>query len=121
MYARSDSFDGARPFDLPPMLAAARGRADMKAPNVFVTTNDITGGNSGSPTISQGLRLVGLIFDGNVEAMSNEYLYDDEKGRALSVHAGGILEALKNIYGMDALHAELTSAAASAAGAHSGH
>ncbi|TBR25395.1 hypothetical protein EPO15_02280 [bacterium] len=121
MYARSDSFDGRAPFNLPPLVAAARGRVDMTAPLDFVTTNDITGGNSGSPTIDRNLRLVGLIFDGNVESMSNEYLYDEERGRALSVHAGGILEALKNVYGMDGLVSELLDAAQSSAGAHSGH
>lgn len=121
LYARSDAFDGRAPFNLPPLLAAARGRADLKAPLDFVSTNDITGGNSGSPTINRNLRLVGLIFDGNVESMANEYLYDEERGRALSVHAGGILEALKSVYGMDALAAELLAAAKDAAGAHSGH
>lgn len=121
LYARSDSFDGRPPFDLPPLLAAARGRADLKAPLNFVSTNDITGGNSGSPTINRSLRLVGLIFDGNVESMSNEYLYDEERGRALSVHAGGILEALKSVYGMDALTAELLAAAKSAPADHAHH
>lgn len=121
LYARSDSFDGRPPFDLTAMLAAARPRVDMKAPLNFVSTNDITGGNSGSPTVNQRLRLVGLVFDGNVESLSNAYLYDEERGRALSVHAGGILEALKNVYGMDALAAELLAAAKSAEADHSGH
>lgn len=121
LYARSDAFDGRKPFDLSPRLAAARAKADMKAPLDFVSTNDITGGNSGSPTVNRDLRLVGLVFDGNVESMANEYLYDEERGRALSVHAGGILEALRSVYGMDALRRELLDAAKAAAGAHAGH
>lgn len=121
LYARSDSFDGRRPFDLPPLLAAARGRADLRAPLNFVSTNDITGGNSGSPVVNRELGLVGIIFDGNAESLSNEYLYDEERGRALSVHSGGILESLRNVYGMDALEAELRAAAQAAPGAHAHH
>ncbi|MBI3297721.1 MAG: S46 family peptidase [Elusimicrobia bacterium] len=121
LYARSDAFDGRYPFDLPPMLAAARGKADLKAPVDFVSTNDITGGNSGSPTISRGLRLVGLIFDGNVESMVNEYLYGEERGRALSVHAGGIVEALESVYGMGGLVKELEAAAPKTGDPHAAH
>ncbi|MBI5596782.1 MAG: S46 family peptidase [Elusimicrobia bacterium] len=121
LFARSDSFDGKAPFDLPPLAAASRGKVDMKAPLNFVSSNDITGGNSGSPVIDKDLRLVGLIFDGNVESFPNEYLYSEERGRAVSVHAGGILESLRSIYPMPALLKELESAAADAAGDHSMH
>ena len=121
LYARADSFDNKHPFDLTPLEEAARGKVDLKAPLDFVSSNDITGGNSGSAVINRELRLVGLIFDGNVEAFPNEYLYSDERGRAVSVHAGGIVEGLKNVYGMKDLAAELESAAKAAGGNHSMH
>ena len=121
LYARSDSFDNKPPFQLPPVEAAARSRVDMKAPLNFVSSNDITGGNSGSPVIDKDLRLVGLIFDGNVESFTNEYLYSEERGRAVSVHAGGILESLRRIYAMKPLAKELEAAVGDAAGDHSMH
>ena len=50
----------------------------------FVTTNDITGGNSGSATLNRTLEIVGLIFDGNEESMAGDWTYDARAGRALS-------------------------------------
>ena len=73
----------------------------------FVTTNDITGGNSGSATLNKSLEVVGLIFDGNEEAMAGDWTYSEKAGRALSTdirfaltiardvhHAGWIVDEL---------------------------
>jgi hypothetical protein len=111
MYARAMEFNNVVPFDLPPAFAARKQFVDMLTPVNFVSTNDITGGNSGSPIIDRQARVVGLAFDGNVEQLPNEYVFRTETGgRTVAVHSAGILEALRNIYQAHALLAELMGA-----------
>jgi hypothetical protein len=111
MYARAMEFNNVVPFDLPPAFAARKQFVDMLTPVNFVSTNDITGGNSGSPLIDRQARIVGLAFDGNVEQLPNEYVFRTETGgRTVAVHSAGILEALRNIYQANALLAELMGA-----------
>jgi peptidase S46-like protein len=83
------------------------GTFDYSTPMNLVSTNDIAGGNSGSPLLNANLEVVGLVFDSNVEALPNEFLYTDTAGRTVSVDARGILEALEEIYGADKLAREL--------------
>ncbi|MDX1548285.1 MAG: S46 family peptidase, partial [Rhodothermales bacterium] len=82
---------------------------DLSTPLNLVTTADITGGNSGSPLLDKDLRLVGLVFDGNIESLPNTYLYTDEAARSIAVDARGILEALDDIYDADRIVLELTT------------
>jgi V8-like Glu-specific endopeptidase len=108
MYARAAEFDNTVPFDLPPTFVARKKFVDMTVPMDFVSTNDITGGNSGSPIIDREARIVGLAFDGNVEQLPNEYVFRTETGgRTVAVHSAGILEALRSIYQAEALLREL--------------
>lgn len=107
LYARSAEFDDEDPWTLPAAWRAAADRVDMSTPLNFVSTNDITGGNSGSPLIDRDARIVGLAFDGNVEAFPNEFLFGAPGGRTVSVHSAGILEALRSVYGAEALAEEL--------------
>ena len=109
MFARSAEFDNVEPFDLPPRFMARKAHINMAAPMDFVSTNDITGGNSGSPIIDREARIIGLAFDGNVEQLPNEYVFRTETGgRTVAVHSGGILEALRAVYQAEALVNELT-------------
>ncbi|MBK9271666.1 MAG: S46 family peptidase [Saprospiraceae bacterium] len=80
----------------------------LKAPLNFVATNDIIGGNSGSPIINRNKEAVGLIFDGNIESLPGNFIYDETANRSVCVHAGGIMAALKYIYRADRLYDELT-------------
>lgn len=111
MFGRATEFKNEMPFTLPRTFANRQNALNMATPLNFVSTNDITGGNSGSPVIDRDARIVGLAFDSNMEALPNEFLYQNVTGRAISVHAAGITEALRNIYRAEALLRELTGAA----------
>ncbi len=80
----------------------------LKSPANFVSTNDIIGGNSGSPIINAKREVVGLIFDGNIESLPGNFIYEPTFNRAVSVHAGGMTSSLKYIYKANRLYNELT-------------
>ena len=109
LYGRAEEFDNEMPWTLAPAFDAARDVVDMGVPINFVSTNDITGGNSGSPVIDQEARWVGIAFDGNVESLPNEFLFAAENGRTVSVHSAGITEALRSVYNAHELLDELLS------------
>ena len=73
-----------------------------------VETADIIGGNSGSPVVNAAGEVVGIIFDGDIQSLPWNFVYDDTVGRSIQVDSRGILEALRNIYGAGALADELT-------------
>lgn len=107
MFARQAEFDGVHPFDLPDQWLLARDRIDMQAPVDYVCTVDSTGGNSGSPLVNSRLELVGLLFDGNIESMANEFLYGESVERSVCVHPQGIVEALRKVYNAKRLLREI--------------
>jgi hypothetical protein len=73
----------------------------------YVSTVDIIGGSSGSPTVNKEGELVGIIFDGNIQSLAWNFVYDDREGRAVHVDSRGILEALRSVYSAQALTEEL--------------
>ena len=107
LYDRAASFSDKPPFDLTPKEVAARDRLNLATPLDFVCTGDIIGGNSGSPVVNRAGELVGLVFDGNIESMAGDFVYDGTKNRTVSVHSAGMIEALRKIYGAGALADEL--------------
>ncbi len=109
LYARAEEFGNEMPWTLAPAIDRARDEVDMSTPINFVSTNDITGGNSGSPVIDREARWVGIAFDGNIESFPNEFLFAAENGRTVSVHSAGITEALRSVYGAHELLEELLS------------
>ncbi len=100
---------GAEPFALPAAWLAAKDKLDLALPMDFVTDNDITGGNSGSPVLNRNAEVVGLAFDGNIESIGGTYGFDERNNRMVSVHSAFILEALRKVYHADALVEEITS------------
>lgn len=108
MFNRHFSHGGIEPWGIPDRwFAAADGALDLSTPLNFVSTNDIIGGNSGSPILNSRLEVVGLIFDGNIESLSGDFIYTDETARAISVDARGMLEALRIVYSATRLVDEL--------------
>lgn len=108
LYERSASFDKHEPFNLPERWDARMGQFDMSKPFNFVNTCDIIGGNSGSPVINKNRELVGLIFDGNIQSLPNNFLYNDVDQRAVAVHPAAILISLEKIYDAKWIVEELT-------------
>jgi Peptidase S46/Tannase and feruloyl esterase len=107
LYDRAASFSNKHPWDLTPKEAAALGKLDLATPMDFVCSDDITGGNSGSPVVDRNGDLVGLIFDGNIESLAGDFVFDETKNRAVAVHAAAMMEALRKIYGANALADEI--------------
>jgi Peptidase S46 len=107
LYDRAASFDYKVPFDLPKRYIDGKDKLDLSTPFNFVTTNDIIGGNSGSPVVNRDGDIVGLIFDGNIESLVGDFVYDSYQNRAVAVHTGGMTEALKKLYGAQKLVDEM--------------
>jgi hypothetical protein len=113
LFQRSDEHKNRPPFDLPPRWVKMRPELErnsrfMNTPFNFVSTADIIGGNSGSPVINRDAEVVGLIFDGNIQSLVLNFVFDEVQARAVSVHSAGIIEALRTVYDANALADELT-------------
>ncbi|HWF88286.1 MAG TPA: S46 family peptidase [Pyrinomonadaceae bacterium] len=109
LYARSDAFKHEFPYNLPQRWIDKKSALNLNTPFNFVSTNDIIGGNSGSPTINQNAELVGLIFDGNIQSLVGDFMYDPSVNRAISVDSRGMLEVLKKVFNANEIVSELTA------------
>jgi Peptidase S46 len=98
---------GSSPFRIPDSWMKVRDRLDMRTPFCMSTSNDIVGGNSGSPLIDVHGRVVGLMFDGNIDSIAGSYWFDPANNRAIALHPAIIREALDKVYGAKSLLTEL--------------
>jgi hypothetical protein len=110
---------GRDPFKLPDswLRANENRQVNLATPFNLCTTNDIIGGNSGSPVFDKDRQIVGLIFDGNIQSLGGEYGFDESVNRAVAVHSSALLEALDHIYGARRIVTELKGGAGTATGA----
>jgi hypothetical protein len=98
---------GRDPFALPRSWLDAKPRLDLATRFDFVTTNDIIGGNSGSPVVNANAEIVGLVFDGNIHSLGGNYGFDESVNRAVAVHSDALVEALTKVYGAQRIVDEL--------------
>jgi Peptidase S46 len=98
LYERSAQMKNKPPFDLPPRWEKQKDKLTLSTPLNFVFTADIIGGNSGSPVINKKAELVGIVFDGNIQSLVWDFIFDEKVGRSLAVHSAGIVEALRKVY-----------------------
>jgi len=108
LYDRSEKFKAEFPYNLPPRWMQKKSAVKLSTPFNFVTTDDIIGGNSGSPTINKNAELIGLIFDGNIQSLVGDYIYDESVNRAISVDSRGMLEVLRKVFDANEIADELT-------------
>ncbi|RUL89057.1 S46 family peptidase [Tautonia sociabilis] len=110
LFERAESHGNVEPYRVPESWVEAKedGRLDLQTPMNFVSTADIIGGNSGSPVVDRDGQVVGLIFDGNIHSLILDFGYDDTLARAVAVDSRVIAEALRSVYGAEALLRELT-------------
>jgi Peptidase S46 len=104
LYARAT---GSEPFRLPPSWIAAQASLDPNQPFNLATTNDIVGGNSGSPLVNKDGEVVGAAFDSNIQALGGDFGYDPAVNRTVAVAVGLLREGLAKVYHADRLVKEL--------------
>jgi hypothetical protein len=102
---------GQPPFRMPAGWVAAKDSLDLQTPFNLATTNDIIGGNSGSPLLNAHGDVVGLIFDGNIHSIGGSYGYDPVLNRTVAVDPRIMRTALEQVYRAEALLQELDRAA----------
>ncbi|MDR1480983.1 MAG: S46 family peptidase [Planctomycetaceae bacterium] len=107
MFERAESMKFKEPFNTPQNWLDNKNKLNPNTAFNLVTTNDIIGGNSGSPLINAKGEVVGLVFDGNIYSLSNNFIYTETLSRSVSVHVDIILESLKKIYNAERIVNEL--------------
>jgi hypothetical protein len=107
LYDRYYSFKKQYPWNLPERWKNPPAEFNLETPMNFISTNDIIGGNSGSPVINKNLEIVGLAFDGNIESLPGDFIFTTESNRCLSVDSEGMVEAIKDMYKATRLSEEL--------------
>jgi len=112
-----DRHTGEDPFALPQRWLTAKPRLALDTRMNFATTNDIIGGNSGSPVINKHAQIVGLVFDGNIHSLGGDYFFDEKVNRTVAVHSSAIVEALQKIYAAERIAQELRGGSAVGAAA----
>ena len=108
LYERATKFKNAFPYNLPPRWMEKKSAINLSTPFNFVSTDDIIGGNSGSPTINKDGELIGLIFDGNIQSLVGNFIYDESVNRAISVDVRAMTEVLRKVFEANQLADELT-------------
>lgn len=107
LYERYNAFDKVSPYDLPEKWKNPPAEFNLETPMNFISTNDIIGGNSGSPVINKNAEIVGLAFDGNIESLPGNFIFTTEANRTVNVDSEGMVEAIQDMYKAKRLSEEL--------------
>lgn len=107
MYDRYYSHQKKYPWDLPERWQNPGPEFDLETPYNFISTNDITGGSSGSPVINKDAEIIGIAFDGNIQSLPGSFIYSTEANRMVSVASTGILEIVDDLLNADRLAEEI--------------
>jgi len=107
MFDRAAERKGQPEFDLPPSWIAKKHAINLNTPFNFICTADIIGGNSGSPVVNKAGEVVGLIFDGNLNSLVGDVVFDSVNSRAVAVDSRAMIEAIRNIYNANELADEM--------------
>ncbi len=108
-YQHASEHGDKPPYQLPESWMKSKSKLKLEIPLDYVSTADIIGGNSGSPTVNKKGEVVGIIFDGNIQSLEWNFIYEEKQARAVHVDSRGIVEALRQIYGASNLVDELTA------------
>jgi len=111
LYNRAHGFAEAGDFDVLDRYWDRKDKLELSTRVNFASTNDVIGGNSGSPLINRDAEVVGLIFDGNIHSLVGNFIYDEETNRSISVHPAYIIEALRKLYDAEKLADEIEESA----------
>ena len=107
LYQRAAEHENKGAFELPQRWAEKKDQLSLGTNFDFVCDADIIGGNSGSPVVNREGEFIGIIFDGNIQSLVLDYIYEDQQARAVSVDSSAIMEALRKVYGVTALADEI--------------
>jgi hypothetical protein len=99
---------GKAPFAITERWLSQKNKLAGTTPYDVATTNDIIGGNSGSPLVDRNGDVVGLVFDGNLQSLGGNFGYEPLGNRTVAVHGDLILTALQQVYGAGHVAKELT-------------
>jgi len=109
LYARATEHGNAAPFELPKVWLDRKAKVRLSTPFNLITTNDVIGGNSGSPVVNRNGEFIGIVFDMNLPSLVWNFGFQERDGRTVVVHSAGIIEALKNVYGATEVLSELNT------------
>jgi hypothetical protein len=107
LYDRAFAFNFKPPYDLPGEYLQLKSALDLSTRLNFISSTDVVGGNSGSPVVNRAGELVGLIFDGNIESLLGDFLYDEATNRSIAVHPAAMIHLLRKVYDAAPLADEL--------------
>lgn len=107
LYQRAAEHENKGAFELPQRWVEKKDQLSLGTHFDFICDADIIGGNSGSPVVNREGEFVGIIFDGNIQSLVLDYVYDDDQARAVSVDSSAMSEALRKVYGATALADEI--------------